>query len=218
MPDTPQKSPQNITVRSDLGGSFHIKNKFIRPLTCDTENVSRVGGLFIFEIFLKKGVQNGSPSSNKWREKFVEEIFQKYPLFFSSQFKQVKGLKNIKEIFQNKPKMGVHFDTPCANEWRDWFFGKNFFEEISLKPTEMGVHFTTLCPNRWRDKYFLTKEYVNFLWTFLWSSSFWVCILGCLCKWVKGLILRKKIFSRNFSQTSGNGCAFHHPLSKWVEG
>ena len=37
----------------------------LRPLTCDTENVSRVGGLFIFEIFSEKGVQNGSPGSNK---------------------------------------------------------------------------------------------------------------------------------------------------------
>ena len=96
---------------------------------------------------------------NKWREKFLEEIFQKYPLFFSSQFKQVKGLKNIKEIFQNKPKMGVHFDTPCANEWR--------------------------------DKYFPTREYVNFLWTFLWNCSFWVCISSPFVQISRGI---KKFF------------------------
>ena len=78
-----------------------------------------------------------------WEEIFVfSKIFQKHPPRIVSHFKQVKGLliffskyppffrfpvqtsegaNFLKEIFEKSVNLGVHFDTLCPNEWKEFF-------------------------------------------------------------------------------------------------
>ena len=133
---------------------------------------------------------------NKWREKFLEEIFQKYPLFFSSQFKQVKGLKKLKNFFRTSRKW-VSISLPFVQigrginiSWQEnmWIVCEHFFEAAHF-----GYAFWTACANEWRGCFFSVK---NFLKKYLSNPRKWVCISPPFVQISRGI----KIFLKNTPQ------------------
>ena len=70
-----------------------------------------------------------TPPKNRFPFQTSERIFNflfKIPPFFRFPVQTSEGINFLKEIFEKSVNLGVHFYTPCPNEWKEFFLWQDY--------------------------------------------------------------------------------------------